>query len=476
MKTIKLNHIIALSEIKKVNISNEFMGTKVVQSEDEAIHINAELYLRMSSEADEISIEDFINVKSDEDSGIVNIEIDELDLDEDDYDLSHRSEISIAIPSHVKIKAETDNYYISVIAMNNDLEISNENGPIKLEECAGDCKIVNENGPIKLLRLTGNLDIVEENGPISADSLSGTTLNIKSENGAIKLRECQYEEVNIENENGMVYYESLPVDSGSITITNENGHINLALSPLQGFSLEAKAELGQIKNSFMGQETTMFDTYNIEVGDSALKISLTTENGMIKISSSDMIGGDFFKGKLEYIKEMLKDNSEAGIKETHKIIGQLLASLTKMLEKVKDEDIREKIEKALALLKSWKAKINDPEVKDNIKDTFDNVSQEVGIAIQEALKATQEAMIAAKEKYKEEFKPQFDKHFDKGREFFKHFKGFSIPPIPPIAPRTPQGEVRKEAMQEKARMKILEMLEAGKITADEAEKLLKAIH
>lgn len=474
MKTLKLNNIIALPEIKKVTISNEFMGTKLVKSEDDAVHINAELYLRMESDADEISIDDFIVVKSNEDSGFVNIEIEELELDDEDYDLSHRSEICIAIPSQIQIDVETDNHYISAVGMENNFEITNENGPIKLEDCAGSFKITNENGPVKLYKLNGNVSIKEENGPISTDYLSGTKLKIKSENGSIKMRENLFEDVAITNENGMVYYESLLVETGSINIQNENGHINLALSPLQGFTLEAEAELGQIKNSFMGQETTMFDTYKLEVGDLGLKINLKTENGMIKLSSSDMIGLNFLKGKLDFIKELLKDNSEVGLKETHRIIGQLLASLTKLLEKVKDEDIKEKIEKALALLKSWKAQINDPEIKESVIDSFEGISQEVGVAVQEALKAAQEAMIIAKEKYKEEFKPHFDKHFDKGKEFIKHFKGFRMPPMPPFPPAEPRH--RRDAMQEAARMKILEMLEAGKITSEEAEKLLKAIH
>jgi hypothetical protein len=65
-------------------------------------------------------------------------------------------------------------------------------------------------------------------------------------------------------------------------------------------------------------------------------------------------------------------------------------------------------------------------------------------------------------------------HFDKGKEFLKKFKGFRMPSMAPFAPAEPSQ--RKEAMQEAARMKILEMLEAGKITSEEAEKLLKAIH
>jgi DUF4097 and DUF4098 domain-containing protein YvlB len=474
MKTIKLEKNITLDGMKKVSISNEFMGTKLVQSEDSSIHINADLFLRIAAETTETEIDDFVSVKTNEADGTVKIEIDELDLDEDDYDLSHRSEITIAVPVNVMIEAETDNHYISAIGMDNDFHLTNENGPVKLEECRGSFTIKNENGPIKLYKLDGDLTVEEENGPLSADNLTGKNLNITSENGPVKLRECMFEEVLIKNENGMVFYESLPVEAGSITIENENGHINLALSPLQGFTLEASAELGQIKNSFMGQATTMFDTYNLEVGDKSLNIKLTTENGMIKISSSDMLGNDFFMGKLDYIKEMLKNNGELGMQEIHKIIGQLIGSLEKLLGKVNEEAVREKIELALSKLKEWKSEINKPEVRDSIKETFDSVSKDVGRAVQEALQATQEAMKNAKEKYSEDFRPQFDKHFTKGKEFMKHFKHFKMPPMPPFPPIEPGH--RTAAMQEAARMKILSMLEAGKITAEEAEKLLKAIH
>jgi len=474
MKTIKIEKNITLDGMKKVSISNEFMGTKLVQSEDSSIHINADLFLRLSAETKEEEIDDFITVKTNEAKGTVNIEIEELDLGEDEYDLSHRSEITIAIPADVQIEAETDNHYISAIGMNNNFHITNENGPVKVEECSGSFTIKNENGPIKLYKLEGDLAIEEENGPLSADNLTGKKLEITSENGPVKLRECMFEEVLIKNENGMVFYESLPVEAGSITIENENGHINLALSPLQGFTLEASAELGQIKNSFMGQATTMFDTYNLEVGDKSLNIKLTTENGMIKISSSDMLGGDFFMGKLNYIKEMLKDNSEQGVQEINKIISQLIVSLDKLWKKVNEEAVKEKIEQALIRLKEWKADINDSEVKDSIKDSFETVSQEVGRSVQEALKEAQEAMKTAKDKYSEELRPQFEKHFAKGKEFIKHFKHFKMPPIPPFPNSGPDH--RSGAMQEAARMKILEMLESGKITSEEAEKLLKAIH
>lgn len=479
MKNIKIEKTIKLDELKKVIINNEMMGTYLIQSDDDEIHITADLTLRSSDNIEGMISEDFILVKTSEAKGTVNIDIDEIVVDEEELDISVRSILTVAIPAQVIIKAETDNYSIVAGKMNNDFEISNENGPIKMEECSGEFSINNENGPVKLINLTGNLSIEQENGPISADHVAGDKLDITSENGSVKMRASKFEDVTITNENGIVYYDTLILDKGSIYIQNENGHIHLSLAPTQGFTLEATSELGQIKNSFVGQDNTMFDNYNLEVGDKAVAIKVTTENGMIKISSSDMLGGDFFLGKMDYIKEMLKENSEQGIHETHKMIGQLIGSLSKLLEKVTEDAAKEKIEQALAQLKAWKGKINDPEFKESVKDSFEGISQEVGVAVQEALKTAQEAMMAAKEKYHEDYKPHFEKHFAKGKDFVKHFRHFrmpEIPPIPPIPSFGHHGSHQSDAMQEKARMKILEMLEAGKITSDEAEKLLKAIH
>jgi DUF4097 and DUF4098 domain-containing protein YvlB len=365
MKTIKIEKKIELDNLSSVTIHNEIMGTRLVQGKPGEVVITAEINMRGSENDDEIAVEDIITVKTNDSAGTVEIEIDDFDFDTSD--LSGRSEITVTIPTGLKVSAETDNYFIYASGMDNEFVIVNENGPVRMDECSGTIQINNENGPVKLVKLNAEIKIEQENGPISAESLNGDKLDISSENGPVRLRECQFNDVSIRNENGMIFYESLPVDSGSITIQNENGHISLAVSPLQGFSLSATAELGQIRNSFMGQETTMFDSYNLEVGDLALKITLTTENGMIKFSSSDMLGDDFFRGKLDYIKDMLKDNSEQGLKEVHKIIGQLIASLSKMLDKVNEDAVKAKIEQALATLKSWKAKINTPELQDSMR-------------------------------------------------------------------------------------------------------------
>ncbi len=476
MKSITIKQDITIPGMKKVDISNELMGTNLVQSPDDTIHITADLYLSTSANTDEINAESFIDVTTDEVKGTVSIDIQEIEMEDDEVDISHRSILTIAIPVQVQISAETDNHFIIAADMSNDFDLSSENGSLNLRDCTGTFQLKNENGSIKLINIQGNITAEQENGSISSDNATGDTLQISCENGSVKMRDTLYVRAEIRNENGNVFFESLPMNAGNIEIANENGNINLSLAPTQGFKLEAKSEMGQITNNFLGAVQYAMGDYEFAIGDESINIELSSENGAIKITSSDMMGGDYLKSKFERIKELLKDNSENGIQESKKLISQLIASLTKMMDNVNEEAAKEKIKQALEYLNSWKEKINDPEIRTKVKDSIDLASQEINGVLQDAMKAAHEAFKVAQEKFHSEFKPEFDKHFAKGKEFMKQFKGFHMPPMAPMPPFNRSDNSEKEAMQDKARMKILEMLEAGKITSDEAEKLLKAIH
>lgn len=475
MKTLKINHEIKLDEISKVEISNELFSTCLIQSMDDGIHIQTDLYLDSSSENNPISGEDFIEIKTDASSGNVKIDIQDFSLDDKDAEISSRSTITIAIPSGAAISAETDNYSITVKQMQNSFELHNENGSIQMLDCTGDVEIQNENGSIKLVSITGDINIEQENGSISTDHLSGNGIKIQTENGSVKMRENHFTNVEISSENGSVFYESQPLEAGSFAITNENGNIHLALAPMQGFKLKAITEMGQIKNSFLGATHTANGEYSFDIGDQSLGIHLTTENGGIKITSGDMTNGDYLKGKFETIKDLLRDNSEESINEAKKLINQLIASLLKMMEGVNNDVIKDKIKDTLDYLNTWKEKVNDTEAMGKVKVSIDGISQDINKAVQEAMKTAQEALKLAQEKFQADFKPQYEKQFAKAKDFFKSLKsGNGFPPFAPPHPPHPSHD--REAMQEKSRMKILEMLEAGKITAEEAERLLKAIH
>ncbi len=473
MKTIKLKKDIDLTGIKCVIITNELTDTVLEQSKDASLHLTSDIFVRSSLDVESVVWEDLLEVISKENEGTVEVILHALEPEKRMADILRNSELTVSVPQQIKIEANSVNGFISASNLKSDLNIACVNGALKVDNCVGDFSFKNENGSIKLFKLSGDLTIRQRNGSVSADYLTGTNLEASSENGSMKFRDCRFRNTDIRNENGSVFYESLPVESGSINITNETGSIHLALSPLQGFNLEAHAVLGQIKNSFMGEETTMFDNYILQNGDQSLKINLNTQLGTIKISSTDVLGTDFFHGKLDHVKELIIDNTEQGWAEILRIISQLTQSLEKLRDKIAEEPAREKLQRALDQLKAWREKIENPELRDSVKESFDTISKDVGRTIQDALKTAQEALLAMRGKYKEEFKPQISMHIKHGKEFFHPFRTFSRRQESPSAHASASSE---EAAQEKARMKILEMLEEGKITAEEAEKLLKAIH
>jgi hypothetical protein len=84
------------------------------------------------------------------------------------------------------------------------------------------------------------------------------------------------------------------------------------------------------------------------------------------------------------------------------------------------------------------------------------------------------------EKINRKLRQQFERHSrktaDKAAKGWGFHFGSPIPPVPPVPPRAPYTEDRNsEPVSEQERMLILRMVEEGKMTATEAEKLLAAL-
>ncbi len=363
----------------------------------------------------------------------------------------------------IKVTATGNNYPITAAELENTLEIVNENAPVKIEKLRGNCELKNENGAVKLSEIEGNLEIEQENGVISAIGISGAKLKLETENGMVKLRECQVNEVDISSENGAVYYECKPIPEGAIKICSENGPIHLVLSPGQGYTLTASTENGVIRNTLGVGECCLGGGYSSKSGDEKLIITLENENGPIKISSAVSADSEYLKSKFEHLRDMLKDYSEDKFPQIEQFINTLSESLNKAVNSISEESVREKLKVAVEEIQTWKESLMEPEKRAEIIIYIDSLSKDFFKTLHDVIK---EIKIKIHHDLKEplhEFKSKFKNFkFDFGQ--FKHFDKFGH-----HHPHEHQG------MRDKSRMKILEMLEAGKITAEEAERLLKAI-
>ncbi|MDP2173706.1 MAG: DUF4097 family beta strand repeat-containing protein [Candidatus Cloacimonadaceae bacterium] len=467
MKAMKLRHVFNYVGIEKVMIRNYLAPLSILPSETDKVELTGDLYL--VDPAEDFDFEEYVSASFNETE--LKIELDELSELEQGFFSLGKSSISLMIPKGVKLSVETDNLPLSVQNLDVDLEISNENGPVMINNCHGKKKIESENGPVKLHNCEGDLDIELENGPLSAEAMSGDQIIIKSENGPVKLRAACFKAVEIENENGVIYYETLPVEGGNFRFENENGIVHLVLPEDFDFELNAKTALGTLKSKIDIQITRDDDSFHMIRGTGDTKIEIITENGMIKLSSDGHMNLSFLMMKLAQLKDGINITmSDQDKEKVMKLMENISAYVEKTVKSIDEEKIQSTIIDAIGKLKETVSGFDVYETKDKVVSNVDKISKEIGESFQEIIKVF-------KEKVASEFKKErLQEHFHGEKDMFKNYfkKVFDSPLIKPYLGGD-LSDKEKDLVNERSRIKILEMLEAGKITSEEAERLLKAI-
>jgi hypothetical protein len=333
--------------------------------------------------------------------------------------------------------------------------------------------VSSENGPLKVHNCKGNMSYSLENGPFSAAMISGDRIEVESENGPIRIREAQFEKVDVTNENGVTYYETLPIEQGEFNFENENGIVNLNLPVNFDFVMEVETEYGSIKCKLDAEVVQEENTYTIRNGEGKTKIKVKTENGSIRLNSDGNINLDFIKQKLDQLKEDINNSKSFDDKEdVQKLLGSIIDYLNKNLNSINEEKVKESVKHAIEKLKQIVEDFDVEETKNKVTEAVEEISGKLyqdlnGIARQVKEKFEREF---PHEKFKMQFHEQMGNVFDKESlkkmfEPLKKMKHFHFD----------LNDKEKEQVSERSRLKILEMLEAGKITSEDAERLLKAI-
>lgn len=472
MKTTYFEKAYNFDEADRLKIVNNMGPVSVSQSETDQLIIVANFGVK--SDEEEQDFEDYFKLVNK--SGDITIDLDELD---DSFDRGKMSvlKIEIMIPKLSKLKLEGENYPFSVNGVEADIEMVMENGPAVFSNCTGKMHLESENGPIKIHNLKGDLKVVMENGPLSTDGLSGDSLKIESENGAIKMRSSAFREVEVRNENGVIYYESLPVEDARMNFENENGVISLILPEMWGFEITAESEMGMIKNKLGVPYEKQDDSYILKTGENPAIIKIKTENGVIKLAYDRHLNLDYLRSKLDQLKVALAGAKGLEDREDiRKLVENLITYLNKGLDAIPEEKIKEAIQQAIAKLKELAESPNLADAKEKLSIRVEAIGVDLQNAYQEFSKSFQEKVNA------ESIKGFKDKIMGSG---FAHVvdpelgdkiteKVFKT--IRKVAPGVfDLRAAEKENIAEQSRLKILEMLESGKITAEDAERLLKAI-
>ena len=406
---------------------------------------------------DDFQADDYI--QSDYREGVLKISLPEFESDE-----FREAVFNVTIPEGVYLHIITDNYPVNFDNLKNKLKVLNENGPVYLQNCKGDMHLESENGLIRLSNCEGDIFAKLENGPFSASQISGKTLHLENENGPVKVRISSFPEVEITSENGPVYLETVPLENGNFQLKTENGSINLILPDDFDFALQAITQWGRIKTSIDLPVTVEDNIYSIQNGEGKVKIKAITDNGTIKINAESRLNLDFVKNKMDQIRiALLKVNSEEEKQKVVEMVNKVVAYINNIAGSIKEENIKEKLTTSTAKLKELVENFDFRATNDKVLKNLEDIGSQIQDALKEGIKNLKENMY------------DFKKHHFHTESVTAYIK--KILDSPQIKPYL-GGEHKKkekESSIDHSRMKILEMLEAGKITAEEAERLLKAI-
>lgn len=446
--------------LKTIELKNLMAPMVIEANDDDSVILEGELSFKKQEE--DFEIEDYMEADFKEE--ILTLDFDEIgQMDQK----SKNSQIRLKVPAGVLLKIAIENMPLSLSGLKNDLQIESENAPISVRNCDGNKHLESENGPLRIHNSAGNLFAELENGPFSAEDISGESIQIESENGPIKVRLASYKKVDIESENGPIYYETQPVEAGNFKFKTENGIVHLVLPLAFSFSLKAESERGNLKSKLdveVIKEDRTFKIENIYAEEELTNIRIVTENGLIKLSSDGHINLDFIKNSLSQLKEAFQNaNTSEEKTKVMEIANKVIASLQKTADSINEENIKEKVNAATARLKELSENFDFGETKTMILENLENLGTEIYDGVRDGLKNVKAGFDDLKYEHL---------NTESIKDYVKNV--VNSPLIKPYLSAEKKKQ-EKEEIAERSRLKILDMLESGKISSEEAEKLLKAI-
>lgn len=460
MNKIKIAQKWEFTGVKILKLTNDMAPLSIVGTDEAEIELTGEI--SMAKQSEDFDWEDYISVDFSE--GEL-----KLDLNEVPAQSKGRSDsqLMLKVPADIFLKIDLENFPLSLKNMQSKMRIDNENAPLSISMCNGDKHVESINGPVRIMDSKGSLYAKLENGPFTAEQVGGAGIHIESENGPLKLRQAAFSKVKIVTENGPIYYETLPIEGGDFSFSTENGIVHLALPLNFGFKLEAKSESGRFKSKLDAEVIKDDDAFRVEhiyEGEEPTKIKIDTENGLIKLSSDSQLDINFIKDRLEQLKVTLRNvNTAEELEKATAKLNKMTDYLHRSAQSINEEKIKNKVTEAIDKMNNTVKDFSLDKTRTVVIGKIENLSSEIYDGIREGLKNA-----------KAEFDGLRYEHLNKDSLKDYIHKVVNSPLIKPYL-GAEKKKAEKEEIAERSRLKILDMLEKGKITSEEAEKLLKAI-
>jgi hypothetical protein len=199
-----------------------------------------------------------------------------------------------------------------------------------------------------------------------------------------------------------------------------------------------------------------------QTGEGEKEFSLVNGAGTVNIVIENRHGSI-------YLLDELHQSEDWESKISRKVEVLLKDKIIPTLENLTAENapkIQKQIRKAGEKLS--KIEINIPNIENKVKKTLDQVSESITVNLDDNAEDI--------EKYKKVAIDKVNKAWENISDFVAHKKPAGVRPADEPSQATGKSKDKNKDVNERSRLKILELLEKGTITTEEAEKLLKALN
>ena len=441
MIPLKLNYEYEVKEELKLEFTSGNYGVNISGSEEPQARIEISANVKYEDWVDN-DLSKIVICEYDKKQNLLTIGTNE------EFDVKN-IKIDVFVPKKTIVNAKTVNAHISIKALTGSHKIQNENGPIFITDNLGDMQVTSENGPIAIKENIGDINLTFENGPLSIKNSSGKIkvitenspikfgnckgeLILNSENSSIKILSAGFDSATINNQNGSIYYEFQDVETGKFIFKNQMGGIHLVIPDEIPYKIAAKNKLGKFYVGLKGNHDGLNEGLNI--GDEK-NLNMVRGAGTVKIVAEN-----------EYGSIRLVDTAKSKKTFDFSFVSDIMDKSLKNVPEEYSETVKKGLESAREAIKNIEipdVSVIMTEVQDKMKDVMEKFSSS-------------------------EIKEQTEEKINEGiskvvQEVHERVKDRDL---------TDNERIK---VDERSRLKILQMLADGKITADEAEKLITAM-
>ncbi len=483
MRKIEHNMTIDVLQSPKVTIESENLGYRIKGGEGSKVTINAEIEFEPRRRDEEISAEDIFTMEKNEDENHVVITIDDPEVRQ------IKAKILVTVPSETILEAISENggIHIDEVKLVSG-KVESENGSLTLSDVGGDIELETENGSVRCAKVKGALAIETDNGSCKLVECEGARIGVATDNGSITCIRMNFPEIEMQTDNGKIFYEFTPLEAGKATFKTDNGKIQTVIPEGVDYDIHAITDNGRffvglggeylIKNTHNGKE------FQKTRGSGKVKIDIETDNGSIVMSN-----------KLLNEKSMghdsIAEGVQTGMRHALKVVAKVIGTIGGELENVdfgispedqqkvmsKIQKVGEKLQKASEKIQE-KTELDQEKLTglDNLGEELSNLGTELKIKLSDLGRNTSETV--RKELHNLHDSPEFNTFVRRVKREVHDLQ--ESPEWKTIIRRVKREKVRevheeKQEDQHQSRVQILQMLQEGKLSVEEAERLLKAI-